>query len=135
LLNLAFDVSGLAAGPTEIFEPIVVRLELVIGDAPILNGQVRIDEALAITLLEMGLVDEIDRLKAIRLAIPMHQRAAQTGSRQVSDPSPHRQRGLIRRVAGGHCFLDVVLHQGLADREPQFVVDRGGLKVGHGVAR
>src|SRR5215470_20419781 len=75
-LDLAFDVPCLAARSTQIFESIIMRLKLVIADAPILNGKLGIDEALAVTLLEMRLVDEVCRLKSIGLAIPMHQRAA-----------------------------------------------------------
>src|SRR5262249_9136309 len=124
-LDLALDVAGLAARATQIFEAVVMRLELVVSHSPILDSQVGIDEALAGTLLQMGLVDEVGGLKAIRLSVPMHQSAADAGSRQKADPSPHRQRGLIGGVADGHRLLDVVLHQRLADSEAQFVMDGG----------
>jgi hypothetical protein len=68
----------------------VVWLKLVIADGPMLDGRLRIDEALVIAMLEMRLVDEIDWLKAIGLAVPMHRRTAQAGSRQKSLPSGQR---------------------------------------------
>ena len=40
-LNLSFDIAGLAAHANEIFETIVIRLKLIIGDAPVLNRQLR----------------------------------------------------------------------------------------------
>src|SRR5215470_19376877 len=88
-LDLAFDVSCLAARSTQILESIIMRLKLVIADAPILNGKLGIDETLAVAPLKMCLVDEVGRLKSIGLAIPMHQRAAHAGSWQESDPSTH----------------------------------------------
>ena len=40
-LDLSLDVAGLAADTAEIFEAVVIRLELVVGDAPILDRQLR----------------------------------------------------------------------------------------------
>src|SRR5215831_778955 len=134
-LDLAFDVSCLAARSTQIFESIIMRLKLVIADAPILNGKLGIDKALAVTLLKVCLVDEVGRLKSIGLAIPMHQRAAHAGSGQKSYPSTHRQCRLVGRIANGHRLLDVILHQAFSDREPQFVVNCRRLEIRYRISR
>ena len=125
-LDLALDVAGLAAYPAEIFEAIVVRLELRISDAPILDRQLRttcFEKLLAVALLDMRLVDEIGDLEAEALAVPVHERAAQARSRQKARPPADRQSGLVGSVAKRHRLLDVVLHHPLADREAQLVVD------------
>src|SRR3984893_5984179 len=59
VLDAALDVSRPAAGAAEILEAIVVRLELVVGDAPVLDRELWIDEAPAVALLEMCPVDEV----------------------------------------------------------------------------
>src|SRR5271168_485062 len=112
-LNLALDVPGPAAHAEEILETIVMGLELVIGDAPILDGEFRaacIEKLLSIALLDMRPVDEIGDLKTKALPIPVHEGAAESGPRQETRPAPDRQRRLVGRIAEGHCFLDVVLH-------------------------
>src|SRR5262249_17784836 len=50
-LDLALEVARLAARPAQIFEAVVMRLELLVGCAPILDGQLGIDKVLAIALL------------------------------------------------------------------------------------
>ena len=53
-LNMALDVAGFAAGSQEIFEAIVVRFQVIISDAPILDGHFRIEEVPAIPLARAG---------------------------------------------------------------------------------
>src|SRR4029450_7512338 len=127
-------VARLAGGAAEILEAVIVRLELVVGDAPVLDRPLRIDEALAVALLEMRAIDEVGRLEAPGRAVPVRRRAAQARARHKTLPAPHRQRRLPRCVAKGHCLLDVVLGQRLAYSVAQLVVDRGRLEAGHRVA-
>src|SRR5262249_57495785 len=95
-LDLALEVARLAARPAQIFEAVVMRLELLVGCAPILDGQLGIDKVLAIALLEMRLVDEVGGLEAIGLAVPVHERTAEPGARQEASPPAHRQGRLTR---------------------------------------
>ena len=50
VLDLALEVAGRARGAAQIFELVVVRLELVIGDAPVLDRHVLGQKARAVTL-------------------------------------------------------------------------------------
>ena len=52
--DLAFNVPRFAAGSAKIFEAIIMRLKIVVGDAPILNRQFRVEDLLAVTLLDMS---------------------------------------------------------------------------------
>src|ERR1700730_4562 len=70
-LDLPVDISGLSARPEQVFEAIVMGLELRIGDTPILDRQLRtarFEELLAVALLDMSLVDEVSDLKTEGLA-------------------------------------------------------------------
>ena len=54
--DLALDVAGLAADPAQIFEAVVIGLDLVVGDAPILDRQLRstgVEKFLAVALDDM----------------------------------------------------------------------------------
>src|SRR5262249_35221572 len=57
--DLSLHVSGLPRRSTEILEAIVERLELVIGEAPVLNGHVSRQERCAVAFGEMCPRDEI----------------------------------------------------------------------------
>ena len=78
---------------------------------------------------------EVRGLETEALTVPVDECATQSGTRQEALPPPDRQCGLIGRVAKGHGLANVVLHHRLADREPQFVVDRRRLKIRNRVAR
>src|ERR1700676_1372307 len=108
--------------------------EFVVRDAPILNGQFRIEELLAIALLDMSLVDKVGLLKTKALTIPVDKCAAEAGSRQETFPPANGQCGLIRSIAKGDGLFYVVLHHRLSDREPQLVVNPRRLEVREGEA-
>ncbi len=112
-----------------------MRLQIGVGHAPVLDAQLRIGEALAVALFHMRAQDEIRRLEAVGLAVPVHAGAADAGTGEERLPAPHRQGGLAGIVAEGHRFPGVVLHQRLAHGEAQLVVHIGALEVRHGVAR
>src|SRR6202022_1161267 len=104
-LDLALDVAGFAADATEIFEAVVVRLKIVIGDAPVLDRQLRsagVEKFLAVALDSMAAQDKVRHLGAEALTVPVHERAAETLARQKALPAADRQRGLVRVVAKRH---------------------------------
>ena len=95
-LDLALDVAGLAADAAELFKAVVIGLQLVIGDAPVLDRQLRsagIEKFLAVSLDDMAVQDEIGHLGAKALTVPVHERAAEALSRQKALPSADRQGG------------------------------------------
>src|ERR1700720_3630467 len=77
-LNLTFDVAGLAAGTQQVLEAIVVRFQVIVRDPPILNGQIRIEEVLAVALASAGRQLKVVSLKTVSLAVPMHHGAAES---------------------------------------------------------
>jgi len=61
-VEFVLDVAGLAAYPAEIFETIVIRLKLIIGNAPILNRQIRttgFEKLFPVALQDVRSVDEV----------------------------------------------------------------------------
>src|SRR4051812_17868355 len=76
-----------------------MRLKIVVGYAPILNGHVRWQKRLTIALGEVRLQHEIAWQKAPHLAIPMNAAAADTVRRHKSSPTPDRKRSLAHPVA------------------------------------
>src|SRR4051812_17100231 len=91
---LAVQMPSLAAGAEQVFEPIVVRFEIVGAHAPILHGDFRREEFLAVALFRECALAEIGVLEAIGLSVPVHRRTAQAGARQETFPTSDRQRGL-----------------------------------------
>src|SRR5262245_43308848 len=73
-LNLALDVAGLAGDRRRVLELVVIGLELVVGDAPVLDRHVSRNEVLAVTLLVHGADLELHVGPAPRVAAPMHAR-------------------------------------------------------------
>src|SRR5690242_21654855 len=71
-LDCSFEVAGLAGDAAEIFELVVVGLELVVGDAPILNGHVGGERSRAIALDVVALGNEIRREKAKGHSVPVN---------------------------------------------------------------
>src|ERR1700730_17336922 len=134
-LNLTLDVARLAAGAEQVLEAIVVRLEGIVSDTPILDGEVRIEKILAVAFARACRQLEIVRLESVCLAIPMHHGAAEARARQKRLPAPNRQRHLRSKVAECNRLARVVLHHGLANIEAQFVMDGGTLKLRDGESR
>src|SRR3984957_11220560 len=134
-LNLALDVACLAAGAEQVLEAIVVRLEIIVGDTPVLDGEVRIEKILAVAFARARRQLKIVRLEAVGLAIPMHHGATEARARKKGLPAPHRQSHLRSLVAERHGLAGVVLHHGLANIEAQFVMDGGALELRDGESR
>src|SRR4030081_1555445 len=81
-LNPASDVARLTARSQEVLEAIVVRFEIVVGHTPVLNGHIRIEEALAVALACTSRELKVAGMKAVGLAVPMHHGTAESGARQ-----------------------------------------------------
>src|SRR5262249_40881269 len=94
LLDRPAQIAGLPASAAEIFERVVVGLEVVVGDAPILNRHVFRQEGGAVTLREVRAQDEIARQEAPGLRIPVHAAAADAVRRHERAPAADRERGL-----------------------------------------
>ena len=91
-MNHALDVAGLAAGAEQVLEAIEMGFEFVVRDAPILNGQFRIEDLLAVALLDVSFVDEVSLLKTKALGQPMRNcRAGWEG-------------GFARRIVRADCW-------------------------------
>lgn len=105
------------------------------GHTPVLKRQVRWNEIGAIALGDAGLDAKVRILKAVGLAVPVHQGPARAGARQKAFPAAHGQGGVARAVAKGHGLAAAVLHQGLAHRVAQLVVHVRTLEIGHGRLR
>ena len=59
-LDFAVQIARLAAGPAQLVELIVVRFELVVSDAPVLNGEIVVRNGLlAVTLLVVAFGQEV----------------------------------------------------------------------------
>ena len=97
--DLALEVAGLSASAAEIFEAVVIRLELVIGDAPVLDRHVLGQKAGAVAFGQVGAQDEVGRQESPRLGIPVHAAAADAVGRHESAPGSDRQRRLVHLVA------------------------------------
>ena len=124
----------MSAGAAEIFEAIVMRLELVIGDAPILDRHVLRQEAGAVAFGEMRARDEVRRQKPPGLRIPVHAAAADAVRRHEGAPAADRQRRLVHLVAEGEGGLLRPQEQLVADAIAQFVGRIARRMVGRRVA-
>src|SRR5262245_35501738 len=124
-LDLALDVAGFAGDRGGMLELVVVGLELVVGDAPVLDRHVRGDEILAVALLVHGADFELHVGPAPGVAAPMHARAADHLARQERPEAAHRQRLLRRVVADRQRVARRVLHQVVANDVTQLVANAG----------
>src|SRR5262249_21892858 len=97
----AAQIASLARGATELVEAAEVRLELVIGDAPVLNRHVVRDRLPAVTRQRLALEHEVARQEAPVVAGPVHAGAADALARRERAPAPHRQGALVREMAEG----------------------------------
>src|ERR1700686_1269698 len=70
-LDLAVQVAGLTADAKDMLELVVVRFDLVPGDAPVLQMAVLGNERCAIAFLDARVHFEIMREKAARIAAPV----------------------------------------------------------------
>ncbi len=125
LLDLALDVAGLAGDRRGVFEPVVIGLELVVGDAPVLDRHVVGDEFLAVALLVHGADLELHVGPAPGVAAPVRARAAHALARQERPQPPHRQRFLRDVVADRQRVARGVLHQPVTHHVAQLVADVG----------
>jgi len=91
-----------AARAAQLVELIIERFELVIGDTPILNGEIVVrDRLLAVALLVVAFGEEIRRQESPDLAVPVHTAAADAGTEQKGAEPAHGQGFLIDVVADG----------------------------------
>ena len=102
---LPLKITGRARRAAEIFEVIVVRLKIIVGDAPILNRHVFRQKLFAVALRQMRTSHEVARQEAKRLRIPVQPTAADAVAEHEGAPVPHRQRRLVGVVAKRHRHL------------------------------
>ena len=133
-LDLPLQIAGLAADAVEIFEAIEVRLELVIGDAPVLTGAVLGELARPVAREGAAPRLEIPRQEAPGDAVPVNRRAADAFAREEGPHLAHRQRRIANRVAEGERLARQVLHQLVAAGVTELVVRVRHVEVGVGVA-
>src|ERR1700755_2437579 len=81
LHDLALDVSCGARRSAEVFEAVVMRLELAVRDAPVLDRHVRRQEVLAVAFGEVRLEDEVARQEAPHFRVPVHAATLEAGWR------------------------------------------------------
>ena len=112
-----------------------MRLEFVVGDAPILHGQVEVgDRLLAVALLIVGLGLEVGRQEAPDLAVPMHAAGADAGAEQEGAQVAHRQRLLLDGVADGERVVGEVLEEVMTPHVAQLILGEAGGEVARRVA-
>jgi hypothetical protein len=128
-LYLAVQVAGLAADPEDLLKLVIAGLDVVPGDAPVLQIAVLGNERCAIALLDARVHLEIMRQKAARIAAPMRRRPADHLARLECTHLAHRQCRLRVVVAKRKGVARQVLDVALAI-ELQLVVHAGALKVG-----
>ena len=133
-LLLPLQVPGGSRRAAQMFECIEMRLELVVGDAPVLDRHVRGQEFRAVTLGQVRFQYEIGRQKAPGLRVPVQARATDAIGHQKRAPGADRQRRLPRIIAKGERRLSRPHEQIVPHRIAQLVrrITRG--KVGRGVA-
>ena len=111
-----------------------MRLEIVEGDTPILDGHVRRQEIGAITLRQVAAQHEVARQEAPSLGVPMNAGAADAIAEHEGAPVAHRERRLIGVVAERHRHLRRPQEQFMLQTIAQLVLGIGNRKIGRGVA-
>ena len=119
----SLQVPGLARCPADIFEFVVIGLQLIVCHAPVLDGQLRIDEVLAVSLLVMAPHLKVGWLEAPMLTVPMQTGAAQSLAEQKGSKPAHGKSSLVRLVAEGQRLACEVLKD-LAAGVPLDLVQR-----------
>ncbi len=132
--DLAFQVSRLAAHAVEALELVEVRLELLVGHAPVLAGPVLGHVALAVARDRLAARLEVPGREAPGLGAPVHCGAAYALARLERAEVAHRQRGLVFVVAEGNGLAREVLHQRMPALVFQLVMRVRHREVGEGVA-
>ena len=121
--HLAAQIAGLAGGAAQLFEPVVMRLQVVIGDAPVLDRHVVRNGVAAVPRRQMRTQHELARQEAPGDAVPVGTGAAEAVADRGDIPLAHRQRHLVRGVAQRVGLHSGVLHQLLAHPVFQLVTD------------
>jgi hypothetical protein len=134
VLNLSAQIAGRSGCATQILERVVMRLELVIGDAVVLNCHVLREKRSAIAFRQVRLEHEVARQEAERLGVPVHPTAADAIGRHERAPCADRQRGLIHLVAECERRLIGPQEQFVTNAIAQFILHVVGRKVGRRVA-
>ena len=119
------EIAGLAGNRSGVLELLVIRLELGIGDAPILNRHVVGNEFFAVALFVSRANLEFHVGPAPGVAAPVHAGSAHHFAGQERAEPAHRQRVLLRIVAHGNGVARGVLHQVVAHDIAQLVADVG----------
>ena len=134
-LNLALQIARFAAGPAYFVELIIVGLELVISDAPILHGEIVVgDRLLAVALLVVALGEKVGGQEAPNLTVPVHAAAADAGAEQEGTQMAHRQRVLIDVIADGQRVIRDILKQMMTPHIAQLVLGKSRGEIRGGVA-
>src|SRR6185437_110804 len=95
----AAAVAGLAGNAAQVFPLVVVRFQLLVGDAPVLDRHVVRDRLLAVALFVVGAQQEIGRQESPVLPVPVHAGAAHARGRQERTELTHRQGELVGPIA------------------------------------
>ena len=133
-VDLPFQIAGGARRPAKILELVVVWLEIVVGDAPVLDRHVRREKMCAISLRQMRLKDEIRGQEAPCLRVPVDPPAADAVHRHERAPAANRQRLLIHFVAKSEGELLRPQEELMPDAIAQFVLVVGGREFGRRIA-
>src|SRR5207302_5372010 len=115
--DLAVEIAGLAADAVEILEAVVVALELVVGDAPVLAGAVFRKLALAVARERAAARLEVPGQEAPGEPAPVHRGAAHALAGAERAELAHRQRGLGGVVPERDGLAREALHQLVAAAE------------------
>src|SRR6185437_5678411 len=100
-LDVALQIACRPTDPTQILEPVVVRFELLVSHAPVLNSHVRRQEARAVALGQVCSETEIGGEKSPGLTVPVHAAAAYSVGGHERTPRTDRQGSLGGFVAEG----------------------------------
>ena len=95
LLDLAAQVARRARGAAQIFELVVMRLEILERDAPVLDRRVRGQEARTVALRQMRAQHEVGRQETPGLRIPVHPAPTHAVRWHEGAPGADRQRLLL----------------------------------------
>jgi MFS family permease len=134
-LPLAFAVAGLAGAAAQVLELVVVRLEIVVRDAPVLDRHVDRDEPRAVAVGRVLADDEVGGQEAPRLPVPVDAGAARAGAGTERAEMTHRQRDLVHAVAERERLAHRLLEDAVAHRVAQLVLDVVDAEIGDGVAK
>jgi hypothetical protein len=128
------EVSSQPGRAAQIFELGVMRLEIVVADAPILNRHVRGEKICAVALRQVALERKVGGEKPPGFGVPMHAGAAGAVAEHEGAPRADRQRRFARLVSKCHRHLRVAQEQFTLQAVAQFVLHVGDGKVRAGVA-